>query len=257
MKLSFGEMGNFEEKKYSPEEMAQIERDRTLSDAERLKEGAKYKINETGNKRLDLTNEQIKKFERSGDKNMILEQLKYGHIDAFFEAPEEFRADKNIMMEVVKLNPRSLELASPELLNDKEIVLEAVKREGWTLRYASPKLQNDREVVIEAVRQDGSALESASSNLQVDSKIVLEAIKHGYDFSKYTHKEILNDKAIKSEITKRQKTKDTLSKREWERRVKEDKAELKALEWREKWDKGYREEVKKQNEEFEKIDNGN
>lgn len=45
----------------SPEEQAYIEEDRTLSDAELIKEGAKYKINEKGEKRLELTAEQIDK----------------------------------------------------------------------------------------------------------------------------------------------------------------------------------------------------
>lgn len=43
----------------SPEEMAQIEKERTLSDAKLLKEGTEYKFDETGQKSFELTEEQI------------------------------------------------------------------------------------------------------------------------------------------------------------------------------------------------------
>lgn len=45
----------------SPEEMVKIEKERVLSDAEFLKGGAEYKFNEKGEKRLEVTEEQIEK----------------------------------------------------------------------------------------------------------------------------------------------------------------------------------------------------
>ncbi|MBT9144063.1 MAG: hypothetical protein DDT29_02477 [Dehalococcoidia bacterium] len=55
----------------SPEEMAKIEKQRTLSDTELLKVGADYKFDEKDEKRLDVTNEQIEKAreEMGQDKN--------------------------------------------------------------------------------------------------------------------------------------------------------------------------------------------
>ena len=51
-------------KQPSPEEMAKIEKERALSDAELLKGGAEYKIDEKENKRLDPTAEQIVKIKQ-------------------------------------------------------------------------------------------------------------------------------------------------------------------------------------------------
>lgn len=45
----------------SPEEMAKIEKERVLLDAELLKGGAEYKFDEKGNKRLEIANEQFEK----------------------------------------------------------------------------------------------------------------------------------------------------------------------------------------------------
>lgn len=44
----------------TPEEQAKIEKERTISDAELLKSGAEYVVNEEGEKRLEVTEEQRK-----------------------------------------------------------------------------------------------------------------------------------------------------------------------------------------------------
>lgn len=52
-------------KQYTPEEIAQLEKSRTISDAELLEGGAEYKINEKGEKEnLLITNEQESKFHK-------------------------------------------------------------------------------------------------------------------------------------------------------------------------------------------------
>ena len=43
----------------SPEEMAEIKKERTLSEAELLEGGAEYKVDEEGKERLEVTDEQI------------------------------------------------------------------------------------------------------------------------------------------------------------------------------------------------------
>lgn len=48
-------MGIENPKQYTSEEIAKMEKSRTLSDAEILKHGAEYKIDEAGNKRLEIT----------------------------------------------------------------------------------------------------------------------------------------------------------------------------------------------------------
>ena len=53
----------------SPEEVAKIEKERALADAELLKEGADYRFNEEGEKILDVTDEQIEEARREMEKD--------------------------------------------------------------------------------------------------------------------------------------------------------------------------------------------
>ena len=47
------------EKQYTPEEMAELEKSRAINDAELLKDGAEYKVDEKGNKHLEVTEQHI------------------------------------------------------------------------------------------------------------------------------------------------------------------------------------------------------
>ncbi len=67
---------NFERPKaYTKEEIAKIEKQRTLADAEMLKRGAEYKTNECGNVELEPTGEQIKEIEKEALTKQIDEKL--------------------------------------------------------------------------------------------------------------------------------------------------------------------------------------
>lgn len=50
--------------KPSPEEQAELEKSRTISDADLLKGGAEYKVDESGEKRLEVTKDQIDSLEK-------------------------------------------------------------------------------------------------------------------------------------------------------------------------------------------------
>jgi hypothetical protein len=58
----------------SPEEMAKTEKERTLSDAELLKEGAEYKFNEGGEKSLNVTDEQVEAAREEMERSKALEK---------------------------------------------------------------------------------------------------------------------------------------------------------------------------------------
>jgi hypothetical protein len=71
---------NFEQpSKPAPEEIAKIEKGRAISDAELLKNGAEYKINEKGEKRLDATDEQIEEARKEFIKEEIKDGLENSH----------------------------------------------------------------------------------------------------------------------------------------------------------------------------------
>jgi len=48
-----------------------------------------------------------------------------------------------------------LEFASDQFKSDKDVVLEAVKQDGYSLEFAAEHLKSDKDVVLEAIKQDG------------------------------------------------------------------------------------------------------
>ena len=65
-----------------------------------------------------------------------------------------------------------------EFKKDKEIVLEAVKNHGYALEYASERLRDETEVVLEAVKNYGDALYYTSVELRKDKDILAIVNEH-------------------------------------------------------------------------------
>ena len=55
-------------------------------------------------------------------------------------------------------------------MGDREIVMDALRQNGRSLRLASEYLQKDRDIVMAEVKQDGSAIQFASEDLQRDGR---------------------------------------------------------------------------------------
>lgn len=87
-------MSNPEKYRPTPEEQAKTEKERTLSDADLLKKGAEYVVDELGEKRLEVTGQQIADLKRTGKKPDQVESLdfdiKYPNGDSLFEKLLEF-----------------------------------------------------------------------------------------------------------------------------------------------------------------------
>jgi len=79
---------------------------------------------------------------------------------------DNFRNDKEVVLEAVKIQGFSLKNASDELKEDKDVVLEAVKQHGWSLEFASDKLKADKEIVLEAVKQNSFSLKFIGNSLR-------------------------------------------------------------------------------------------
>jgi len=90
------------------------------------------------------------------------------------EIPMRFKADKEVMLTAVAINPLMLEYASEPLKNDKELVLAALLSNGLAVEDASLELRNDKLVFLVALLADdmnegASWLQQyASGNLQQD-----------------------------------------------------------------------------------------
>ena len=85
--------------------------------------------------------------------------------------------NRNLMMELVKINAYALQYASDELKDDKEIVLASIKNDPSTIGAASERLQNDKELIIEAVKIDGLIIFGLSDELRKDKEIIDVGVK--------------------------------------------------------------------------------
>ena len=85
--------------------------------------------------------------------------------------------NRNLMMDLFKINEYALQYASDELKDDKEIVLASIKNEPFTLFNASERLQNDKELNIEVVKMQGILIFDLSDKLQKDEDIINTAVK--------------------------------------------------------------------------------
>ena len=66
--------------------------------------------------------------------------------------PNEFRGDREIVLEAVRISGKALLHVSDELRSDREIVMEAIYTYGRALEYASYKLRNDKILCLFAIR---------------------------------------------------------------------------------------------------------
>ena len=80
-------------------------------------------------------------------------------------------------MVAAKSYSKALKYASEALRADREVVMALVKQFGCALEYASEALKADREVVMAAVKDIGYALRWASEAFRADKSVVLEAMK--------------------------------------------------------------------------------
>lgn len=175
-----------EKKKYSPEEMAEIQKERILSDAELINNGeAEYKFNEIGQGGLVLAENKIKQIRDTQDKETVLKIVKEFGQDLQYVSPE-LRANREVVLAAVKQDDLALADASPELRDNEEVVMEAMKSKRWrendtpntlggsTFKNASPRLRGDREFVRAVFMEVPGSLTYASPELKADKKFVFE-----------------------------------------------------------------------------------
>mmetsp|Transcript_29981 Transcript_29981/g.54621 ORF Transcript_29981/g.54621 Transcript_29981/m.54621 type:complete len:318 (+) Transcript_29981:159-1112(+) len=100
-----------------------------------------------------------------------------GHWWLLQDAPAELKADKEIVMNAVRCNGRSLEHCADCMQSDREVVLAAVAQDGIALKFVHESLRGDREVVLQAVSHSGGALHWASDEMKADREVVMRAVR--------------------------------------------------------------------------------
>lgn len=166
-------------------EISDKEKSRAVSDTELINNGAKYVVNKDGHKRLELTDEQIKKISLN-DKKTVLNLLKEDEFNinpdklSFKNFSPDLRADREVVLAAIRLDDLSaFKYASSELQSDKEFVLKAIElTHGNAFKYASLDLRDDMEVVLAAVKQQGRLFRYVSYELQSDREFVMHALNY-------------------------------------------------------------------------------
>src|SRR3989344_8116633 len=94
----------------SQEEMAKIEKERVLSDAELLKGGAEFKFNEKGDKTFELTDKQIKEKKEEMEKDLE-SRKKWGKESTEKETsePKEFKEYLSNLSNEIKIENKAFE----------------------------------------------------------------------------------------------------------------------------------------------------
>ena len=134
-------------------------------------------------------------------------------------AHPKLRDDRELVMQVVKVNGAELAFASQRLRKDRQIVqaagvlglphhadlrwlddkpfmLAIMKRHGGWLGSASKRLKADREVVLTAVRSSGSALNYVSTKFRSDREIVLAAVTNHGQYLRLAAESLRGDREI-------------------------------------------------------------
>jgi len=130
------------------------------------------------------------------DKDFILQLIKL-YPRTFEIIPENFRGDPDIVLEAIKYHYNSdlFELASETLRGDPTFVLEAAKLNNKVLKYASQDLWENEDFVLEAVKQNSLAiLHYAPESLQNNREFVLEMIRQVAGLPEMTADEVANNR---------------------------------------------------------------
>ena len=83
------------------------------------------------------------------------------------ERIEKLDMEKLEALNLVKENGLNLENLKEEFRNNKEIVIEAVKENGMALEFASNDLRNNSEVVFEAILQNSEAINFSNIDINI------------------------------------------------------------------------------------------
>lgn len=131
------------------------------------------------------------------DEGLLIEQIKNRELK-YYNIDEEYRANREFNLELLKVYPYAFEMVLDKFKSDKEVVLAVVGQEycGQELKYASHELQSDKEIVLTALKNHEWAFEYAGDDLKSDREFVLAAIKINASAYVEASKELQLDREI-------------------------------------------------------------
>ena len=158
----------------------------------------KYKYNDI----LKMTSYTIK-----NNKEIVLELMKIDGFDIRYISQELFM-DKQVVITAIQNDSTVYKHIDKSFLNDKEIVMLCLNNDKYDeenfenfLEYLNYNFQNDKEIVMASIKKCGKNIIYASKKLRNDKEIVLSAIDNCY----YPLYEDMDEKQIIFNIKQRYK----------------------------------------------------
>lgn len=150
-----------------------------------ISQGNKY-LEETQKKycNLEFANNNIR-----ADKDIVLTVVKQRGLELEF-ASYNLKKDKEVVTAAVNEDPRALEFVGKDCDDYKKIALNAVNNNPWALKFVSEGVENYKVIVLAAVQNSVYALNHASDQMKNDKEVVLLASSH--DTSKYPEDDALH-----------------------------------------------------------------
>jgi CxxC motif-containing protein len=107
---------------------------------------------------------------------------------------DEFRNNKNVVLQAVVYDGTAHKYINDELKSDKDIALKAASKRGFSMFEMDEKFVTDYDVAKVAVGKHGHVYEYLNEDLKAQSQIALIAISNSPKMLEFAPNEIKNDK---------------------------------------------------------------
>lgn len=108
-------------------------------------------------------------------KEVALEKIKTISLESHLF--NNFRDDKDVVEEAIKINSYDIKFASNRLKNDKDLAIKVVTDCGFNIGLLSEDIKDNKEIAKIAIKNHGSALECLSERLKDDEELVLSSLE--------------------------------------------------------------------------------
>jgi hypothetical protein len=106
---------------------------------------------------------------------------------------EELKNDKDLVLQLLKVNGNNLKLATDEFKDDKKLVLAAIKSKKESFQYASSRLRDNTSLVNYILKFSPRQIKHAGSRFKEDKALVSKLLKDSPVIMNYIHEDLKND----------------------------------------------------------------
>ena len=106
---------------------------------------------------------------------------------------EELKNDKDLVLQLLKVNGNNLKLATDEFKDDKKLVLAAIKSKKESFQYASSRLRDNTSLVNYILKFSPRQIKHAGRRFKEDKALVSKLLKDSPVIFQYIHEDLRND----------------------------------------------------------------